>query len=750
LGIFKKNIFDISATLKTFKADSTPEQTLVDTALNYLLSIQNADGGWGISEVEKSNVYMTPMLSITLKQFSETPQLLTSIARAANYLITEQNVDGGFGPDPSALHETALAYIALIDNEKNNAVLDNARNYLITMQFNSSSLNDDANSTVSALRALCFENSKQTEGLKPDHYWHDCGMARYRNKQVEALEPDKGSITGQVIDSATKTLLKDVSVFLESNPEIRTMTDMFGRFDLSDVVPGKQKITVTLAEYAPESIPVDVNSSRAVNVGTVTLLPSLPAGFKMETATDATEDQDRTAVTAESKEDKTIARIESSKKDFKRKVSIAMRRRGGYGVVGPEPEIIPASGSPSQEPQSDITASPKTGTIVGSVFDSVTKGVIRDASIIIAGKPSVNTDDQGMFTLCDILPDTCRVTISKEGYANQFYEGDLRAGETMDMLVYLTPACVNTGETDTISDAVKANFAVDNQTTAVHARFDPGQLDTSPTVKTDAVRVDPEMLFEHDKTLSPPAIVPDGDEIAKVDISLEGIQVITNPVVLSATTNTVGNKIIVAFDKVMVDPSDKHIYFSVNSDNTPVSVIAAGLNKSDNAKIDLVLELPVTDGQNILLSYAAGEVTSSDGKRLASFSNLIVSNKVLPPLYGQDGFGYSGLVAQNPLRDKIFMTSYNQWPKGFYKNVLAFISGVFDGQNIWMIPANADSVIKINKYTGAMTGHNKWPAGFRKGNLAFEGGVFDGQHIWMIPANADSVVKIDKDTGVMT
>ena len=222
--------------------------------LNYLLSIQNADGGWGLSEVEESNVYMTAMVSITLKQFSQTPQLAASIDKAANYLITKQNADGGFGSDPSALHETALAYIALIDNTKDNTVLDNARNYLISMQFKNGSLNDDSNSTVSALRALCFENSKQTEGLKPDHYWHDCGMARYRNKQTEAPEPDKGGITGQVIDSSTKVPLKDVSVFLENNPEIRTMTDMSGTFDLSDILPGNQKIMVTLTEYAPETV----------------------------------------------------------------------------------------------------------------------------------------------------------------------------------------------------------------------------------------------------------------------------------------------------------------------------------------------------------------------------------------------------------------------------------------------------------------------------------------------------------------
>ncbi len=477
MGIFKKNIFDISATLKTFKADNTPEQTPVDTALNYILSIQNADGGWGLSEVAESNVYMTATVSITLKQFSQTPQLAASIDKAANYLIAKQNVDGGFGSNPSALHETALVYIALIDNTKDNTVLDNARKYLLSMQFNDSSLKDDATSTVSALRALCFENSKQAEGLKPDHYWHDCGMARYRNKQTETPEPDKGGITGQVIDSSTKVPLKDVSVFLESNPEIRTMTDMSGTFDLSDLLPGNQKIMVTLTEYAPETISADVNSGSVVNIGTVTLLSNLLADNKKEIITDTTEDQDKTVVTTESKEDKTVARTETRKKDFKRKVSIAMRRRGGYDAV--EPEIVPASGSPSPEPQPDITSSPKTGTIVGSVFDSVTKQAIRDASVIIAGKPSVNTDDQGVFTLGDILPDACQVTISKEGYIKQLYQGDLGAGETMDMLIYLTPACIETdvtGKTETISDAVTANFAVDNQPAAVHAGPDPGPV----------------------------------------------------------------------------------------------------------------------------------------------------------------------------------------------------------------------------------------------------------------------------------
>ena len=93
--------------------------------------------------------------------------------------------------------------------------------------------------------------------------------------------------------------------------------------------------------------------------------------------------------------------------------------------------------------------------------------------------------------------------------------------------------------------------------------LDPDQLNASPAGRSDAVRVGPEILIELDKTLSPSAVVPDGDKQIKVDIRLEGVQVVTNPVVLSAATNTAGDKITVVFDKVMVDPSDKHMQFSV-------------------------------------------------------------------------------------------------------------------------------------------------------------------------------------------
>ena len=96
------------------------------------------------------------------------------------------------------------------------------------------------------------------------------------------------------------------------------------------------------------------------------------------------------------------------------------------------------------------------------------------------------------------------------------------------------------------------------------------------------------------------------------------------------------------------------------------------------------------------------------------------------------------------------MTGYNTWPMGFTKGNNAFSGGVYDGTSIWMMPMNADRVIKITPSDGSMTGYNTWPTGFTKGIVDFCDGVYDGTSIWMIPANADRVIKINPSDGSMT
>ncbi|GAA0377467.1 cadherin-like beta sandwich domain-containing protein [Bacillus horti] len=96
------------------------------------------------------------------------------------------------------------------------------------------------------------------------------------------------------------------------------------------------------------------------------------------------------------------------------------------------------------------------------------------------------------------------------------------------------------------------------------------------------------------------------------------------------------------------------------------------------------------------------------------------------------------------------MTGYNSWPDGFVGGTGPFNKGVYDGEHIWLIPSNANMVVKVNPTTGEMIGYNNWPAGFVKGNYAFNGAVYDGENIWLIPSQADRVIKLDPETGEMT
>ncbi len=690
MGIFKKNNLDKNSGAKNLNQGDPSERIPVDTALNYLLSTQKTDGGWGFSESDESNVFATAVVTIILKQFSQTPQLALSINKAIDYLTAKQNTDGGFGTNPSTAQETALVYIALIDNAKDTAILDNARNYLISVQLAHDSWNKDPDSNISALRALCFENSRQTTELRSDRYWRDCGMERYLSKQKETPVMNNGGITGQVIDSLTKAPLKGVLLNLESDPEIKTTTDISGKFDLSDIPPGDQMIVFTFTDYTSDAVSVSIDGGTSLDIGAVALLSNLAVEDKKRISVDTT------AITGEPKESGVAIKAGGRKKDLRKKVSIAMLRRGAYETSEQEP--APVSKSPSESPQISKPSTVATGIITGKVFDSVTKQAIRDALVSVVGKPPVYTDEDGVFTVDDVfVPDTCKVTISKEGYSDQFYQGDLEPNETMDMLVYLVPSCAEPEEisvTEEITEEQIAPPPVIQEQPVFSTNIDTGKYDSSFTGEMDAVNISPDIMIKLYEVLIPPAVVAGDDKQVKVNIKLEAVKATGNPVVLSAATNTAGDRVIVAFDNVMADPSDENSQFTVNVNNSPVSVAKVALNKSDGMKIDITLGSPISDGRNILLSYAAGNVKSLDGKELIAFNDQVVINRVKPPVYSQDGFGYSGLIAQNPLQNDIYMTGYNQWPSGFYKNVLAFISGVFDGENIWMIPANADSVVK--------------------------------------------------------
>ncbi|HEX2966048.1 MAG TPA: carboxypeptidase regulatory-like domain-containing protein, partial [Syntrophorhabdaceae bacterium] len=672
----------------------------IDAAIRYLIAHQREDGGWGEFDAGETTVYATSLVSLFLGNFQQTHRLTDSLSRAISYILKMQDSEGKFGSSPMKLQETALASLALSGKAEGGSV-KKALDFLLARQLADGSWNSDPVSTILAAAALSAANMQKVE---------DDSMSERQpedNPDTKAWIPssDTGAVKGQIIDVSTGAPITGTTILVKSDPQVKDISDELGYFLIRDVAPGPQRIKVMTSDYMQQVILIDVDRGSVADLGVISLAP-LSAFEFVDFGKNPNEGEPER---------------ESARKDQKRKVSLAIRRKRGY--------------------DGDHEGSKLLAYINGNVFDLITKKPISQASVEFSGRPAVATDDQGVFFIKNVEPGECRITISRNGYREQIYAGPINAGQVKDIIVYLTPEQADIALKPSIQESIE-NPGWTQETACSTADV--------MEVKHERIEREPQTLIELKQTAQPSVLSMGMDDEISLKISLKGIQRVAGPTLLSVLTNSSGDRIILSFDKVMSQPDGKHSCFVTHVNGEERSISAALLNKSDHTKIDLIPSTPIMIGQAVSLSCIAGGITSSNGLELSSFSEYPVVNNTSPLFYAQDGFGFSGLMARNPLSETVFMSGFSQWPSGFYKNVLAFMGGVYDGGHIWMIPANADSVVRIDKDTGMMKSYNKWPAGFRKGNLSFEGGVFDGRYIWMIPANAESVVRIDKDTGEMT
>lgn len=86
------NNLDTALVIRALKKINFQDQNMIYAAVDYLISTQNADGGWGLQQGMDSEVYYTSLFSKTLQQFPLTTSIATAINKAMNYLLAHQNV----------------------------------------------------------------------------------------------------------------------------------------------------------------------------------------------------------------------------------------------------------------------------------------------------------------------------------------------------------------------------------------------------------------------------------------------------------------------------------------------------------------------------------------------------------------------------------------------------------------------------------------------------------------------------------
>ncbi len=226
---FDINTLDTALALQALKTVNYSDSTVINSAIDYLISSQNPDGGWGLCQSSSlgcadgegdSNVYMTALVSSTLQQFPQTSAIATAINKATNYLIAHQNADGGFGANAasaapaSTVYETALTVIAIINagqvsNLPLQTTIQNALIYLSSTQLPDGSWDEDPYSTALAIRALAsikpnlsitasditFSNPAPTVGdtITITANIHNTGSAQADNAVVQFYNGDPNS-----------------------------------------------------------------------------------------------------------------------------------------------------------------------------------------------------------------------------------------------------------------------------------------------------------------------------------------------------------------------------------------------------------------------------------------------------------------------------------------------------------------------------------------------------------------------------
>jgi len=444
---FESDIKRTTLALQALKAVNYSDQTVIQSALGYLLSTQNTDGGWGFYQGDESNVYMTALVSITLQQFPRTTSNATAINKTTSYLIAHQNADGGFSSTSSGqgsgstVYETALAYISLVGVTTDNTVLGNAVNYLTSTQSPDGSWLQDPYSTALALRALYLSE----------------------NKPEPPPPPTTGTVTGKLVDASTNQPLGGVSVVLQADPSMNTVTDATGNFTLSNIPPGSQKVNFSLSGYATATATVNITAGSIVNLGTIPLSTNPTTGIIKGTVTDAANGQslsDVTITVTGSFNGNTVTGIDGSfifTDVTPGSVTITASKTEYYSVTGTG--TVVAGGILFFNPQ--LSTSPPTattGNLAGKVYDGSTNIPIQGAAISLSGATSTTTDAQGSFLIKDITPGTYQVTISASGYISQTYQVMIIAGVTTDMqTVYLTPSLQSTTVTGKVTDASTGN-----------------------------------------------------------------------------------------------------------------------------------------------------------------------------------------------------------------------------------------------------------------------------------------------------
>ncbi len=242
---YASNPLDTAWALQAMVSGGASDPSYITRAKQYLISKQNVSGGFSFDD-NPASVNLTALASYALQQGVQVSGQLEAVVRANSWLMSVQQENGGWG----TVHETALAYLAVVGTVSDLKLLGAASNFLQISQAGDGSWNGDPYQTALALRALA---------------------------QRPVVSPTAGNVIGRVIDPNSGQPIASATISLLQLPGVATRSPADGSFELANVPAASYTLLVSASGYANFSAPLDVRSGVSSNVGVVALTPnSLP------------------------------------------------------------------------------------------------------------------------------------------------------------------------------------------------------------------------------------------------------------------------------------------------------------------------------------------------------------------------------------------------------------------------------------------------------------------------------------------
>ncbi|OGR33496.1 MAG: hypothetical protein A2091_10110 [Desulfuromonadales bacterium GWD2_61_12] len=260
-----------------------------------------------------------------------------------------------------------------------------------------------------------------------------------------------GTLMGRIVDGATNEPLSGVAGFLKSNPTIASVSDAAGGFTLEDVPPGTQAFEFSLPGYATSTATVEISAGAIVNFGTFALSSYPTTGSikgLISAAVDGRPLSGATITVTGSFSGSTVTGADGTfiLEGTPGSVTITVSKAGyapltGTGTVSVGGVLV------VNLQMTELIPVPTTSVLAGTVHDGVTLAPVPGAVISPLGENPVATDAQGVFTISNLAPGTCEVTVSASGYASQHYQIMTVAGVNADMEILLMPLAPTTTAT---------------------------------------------------------------------------------------------------------------------------------------------------------------------------------------------------------------------------------------------------------------------------------------------------------------